>query len=223
MAIGWVILILYCAAGLSWFIACMLLRGGDQKSPPIHGGQGDRRERALVRANWTAGIKPWGSQKHTGVYLGFCLKGIRVGILVFVLYKSCYFVMTNPWYPPSILGLCPSQKADGHFILTVMENGRFWARHEKKMCPGGATCLPHLGKVRAQKWDKTRLKTTVSGEERQMPKATPIATRNDYIRGDIVSICLWRWTRDWYGSGQQLDLEVTKLLHFTTCTIKGQS
>ena len=96
MAIGWVILILYCAAGLSWFIACMLLRGGDQKSPPIHGGQGDRRERALVRANWTAGIKPWGSQKHTGVYLGFCLKGFRVGILVFVLYKSCYSVMTNP-------------------------------------------------------------------------------------------------------------------------------
>ena len=96
MAIGWVILILYCAAGLSWFIACMLLRGGDQKSPPIHGGQGDRRERPLVRANWTAGIKPWGSQKHTGVYLGFCLKGIREGILVFVLYKSCYSVMTNP-------------------------------------------------------------------------------------------------------------------------------
>ena len=58
MAIGGVILILYCAAGLSWFIACMLLRGGDQKSPPIHGGQGDRRERALVRASWTAGIKP---------------------------------------------------------------------------------------------------------------------------------------------------------------------
>ena len=149
MAIGWVILILYCAAGLSWFIACMLLRGGDQKSPPIHGGQGDRRERALVRANWTAGIKPWGSQKHTGVYLGFCLKGIRQGILVFVLYKSCYSVMTNPWYPPSILGLCLSPKADGHFILTVMENGRFWARHEKKMCPGGATCLPMSGNVLA--------------------------------------------------------------------------
>ena len=38
-------------------------------------------------------------------------------------------------------------------------------------CPCWATCLPHLGKVRAQKWDKTRLETTVSGEERQMPEA----------------------------------------------------
>ena len=52
-----------------------------------------------------------------------------------------------------------------------MENGRFWARKEKEMCPGGATCLPHLGKVRAQKRDKTRLKATVNGEEWQVPDA----------------------------------------------------
>ena len=30
-----------------------------------------------------------------------------------------------------------------------MEKGRFWARHEKKMCPGGAMCLPMLGNVLA--------------------------------------------------------------------------
>ena len=35
------------------------------------------------------------------------------------------------------------------FILTVMEKGRFWARHKKEMCPGGATCLPMLGNVLA--------------------------------------------------------------------------
>ena len=53
-----------------------------------------------------------------------------------------------------------------------MEKGRFWARNEKEMCPGGATCLPMLSNVLAPlgqaacpKMDKTRLKTTVNGEE----------------------------------------------------------
>ena len=59
-----------------------------------------------------------------------------------------------------------------------MEKGRFGARNEKEMCPGGATCLPMLGNVLAPlgqaacpKMDKTRLKTTVSGEEWQEPEA----------------------------------------------------
>ena len=42
---------------------------------------------------------------------------------------------------------------------------------KRKCAQVGQRTLPHLGKVRAQKWDKTRLKTTVSGEERQMPEA----------------------------------------------------
>ena len=65
-----------------------------------------------------------------------------------------------------------------------MEKGRFWARNEKEMCPGGATCLPMLGNVLAPlgqaaypKMDKTRLKTTVSGEEWQVSEA---GTRRQY-------------------------------------------
>ena len=59
-----------------------------------------------------------------------------------------------------------------------MEKGRFWARNEKEMCPGGATCLPMLGNVLAPlgqaacpEMDKTRLKITVNGEEWQEPEA----------------------------------------------------
>ena len=84
-----------------------------------------------------------------------------------------------------------------------MEKGRFWARNEKEMCPGGATCLPMLGNVLAPlgqaacpKMDKTRLKATVNGEEWQVSEAGTIATRNYYISGDIVPIGMWRWTRD---------------------------
>ena len=65
-----------------------------------------------------------------------------------------------------------------------MENGRFWARKEKEMCPGGATCLPMLGNVLAPlgqgacpKTDKTRLKITVNGEEWQEAEAR---TRRQY-------------------------------------------
>ena len=71
-----------------------------------------------------------------------------------------------------------------------MEKGRFWARHEKEMCPGGATCLPMLGKQRAPlgqaacpKMDKTRLKITVNGEEWQEPEA---GTRRQY--GMTISV-----------------------------------
>ena len=33
--------------------------------------------------------------------------------------------------------------------IGVMKKGRFWAREEKELCPGGATCLPMLGNVLA--------------------------------------------------------------------------
>ena len=85
-----------------------------------------------------------------------------------------------------------------------MEKGRFWARNEKEMCPGGATCLPMLGNVLAPlgqaacpKMDKTRLKITVNGEEWQMPET---GTQRQY--GMTISVGnKIKWTTR--SSGQQ--------------------
>ena len=53
----------------------------------------------------------------------------------------------------------------------VHERKRKCAQVGQRACPCWATCLPHLGKVRAQKRDKTRFKATVNGEEWQVPDA----------------------------------------------------
>ena len=84
--------------------------------------------------------------------------------------------------------------------------GGIYAQVGQRAYPCWATCLPHLGKVRAQKRDKTRLKATVNGEEWQVPDAgtkdwisrkskrhtrnsTPTATRFSVYTWD--STCRW--------------------------------
>ena len=86
------------------------------------------------------------------------------------------------------------------------ERKRKCAQVGQRAYPCWATCLPHLGKVRAQKRDKTRLKATVNGEEWQVPDAgtkdwisrkskrhtrnsTPTATRFSVYTWD--STCRW--------------------------------
>ena len=92
-----------------------------------------------------------------------------------------------------------------------MEKGRFWARNEKEMCPGGATCLPMLGNVLAPlgqaacpKMDKTRLKITVNGEERQMPET---GTQRQY--GMTISVGnKIKWTTRSSGQQDQVDNKI---------------